>query len=214
MPITIGIITGVAGLAAGGFDMWQGKKKEKEAKEQLENLRRPMMDPSKALAEKSAFFKNMTSPNMPGYQGLQNIADMKLAQAGGAISRGTQTSQDYLAAMQNLYAQDMIQQQQNAYNYNRENFQFQQDFRKFQAQNYGATLSEMAQNERDMFQTNQLQPYQQNYQQLSANMAAGQQQFAQGLGGIGSTISNAAPMIGAGSGTAGWENMRAMYGPR
>lgn len=209
MPLKIGSAIGGIGLVTSAIDIFSGKKKEKEAREQLKNLKRPMMETPQALLDKLSFYKNMTTGNMPGYQNLQNIADMNLAAGGGAISRGAQGSQDFMAAMQNLYGQNMMQQQQNAI----KNSQFQQDFQNSQREGYASTLSDLARVQTEMFQVNQLQPYQQNYQQLSANMAAGQQQFAQGLGGIGSSIGNAMPFVGAGSGAKGWENLRAMYGP-
>lgn len=205
MPLTIGIITGVAGLAAGGFDMFRGRKKEKEARKQLENLKRPMMGVPEAQQQQMQLYSQMMSQDLPGMRMAQQMMDLNTARLGANALR-VGNSQDALAALTSLAEQQEISGLQLA----GQNAQYKDRM----AQQYAMGLGNLAQTQKEMFEVNQLQPYQQKYQQLSANMAAGQQQFSQGLGGIGSTIGNAMPFIGAGSGAAGWENMRAMYGPR
>jgi len=205
MPLTIGIITGVAGLAAGGYDMYQGKKKEKEAKNALKNLQRPMMQVPEAQKQQLALYSQMMSQDLPGMRMAQQAMDLNSAKLGANALR-VGNSQDALAALTSLAEQQEVSGLQLA----GENAQYKERM----AQQYAMGLGGLAQTQKEMFQANQMQPYQQKFQQLSANMAAGQQQFAQGLQGVGSSVSGAAPMIGAGSGAQGWENMRAMYGPQ
>lgn len=222
MPLTIGIITGVAGLAAGGFDMFQGRKKEKEAKQQMENLVRPMMGVPEAqtravdLAEEQ-YRKSqiMSVEDMPGYQAaIANLSGRNAANFANA-SKVSSSASDLLSVV----TSGMESEQDKLLEFAMSNANYQGNQRQLALQRqanalaaYQAQLGGLANTQQQMFLTNQLGVYNQKYDQLSANMAAGQQQFAQGLGGIGSTIGNAAPMIGAGSGAQGWENMRAMYG--
>jgi hypothetical protein len=203
MPLTIGLVTGAVGLIGGGIDMWQGKKKEKEARKQLENLKRPMMQVPEAQNQQLALYSQMMSQDLPGMRMAQQAMDLNTAKLGANALR-VGNSQDALSALTSLAEQQEVSGMQLAI----QNAQYKERM----AQQYAMGLGNLALTQKEMFQINQLQPYMQKYQQLSANMAAGQQQFAQGLGGIGSSFSGAAPMIGAGSGAAGWENMRAMYG--
>jgi hypothetical protein len=203
MPLGIGIATGAIGLISGGIDMYQGKKKEKEAREQLRNLKRPMMEVPAAQQQQVDLYSRMMSQDLPGMRMAQQAMDLNSARLGANALR-VGNSQDALSALTSLAEQQEVSGLQLA----GQNAQYKERM----AQQYASSLGNLAQTQNEMFRVNQLQPYQQNYQQLSANMAAGQQQFAQGLGGIGSSFSGAAPMIGAGSGAAGWENMRAMYG--
>lgn len=203
MPLTIGLVTGAVGLIGGGIDMWQGKQKEKEAREQLNKLKRPMMQVPAAQQQQVDLYGRMMSQDLPGMRMAQQAMDLNTARLGANALR-VGNSQDALSALTSLAEQQEVSGLQLA----GQNAQYKERM----AQQYALSLGNLAQTQNEMFQVNQMQPYQQKYQQLSANMAAGQQQFAQGLGGIGSSFSNAAPMVGAGSGAAGWENMRAMYG--
>lgn len=223
MPLGIGIATGIAGLAVGSFDMYEGKQKEMEARRQLAKLVRPMMGVPEAqtrsvdLAEEQ-YRKSqiMSVGDMPGYQAaIANLSRRNAANFGNAskastsssdllsvITSGMESEQDKLLefAISNADYQDRqkqlgLQRQDNA-------------FAAYQSQ-----LGGLANTQQQMFLTNQLGVYNEKYNQLSANMAAGQQQFAQGMQGLGSTVGSATPFIAAGSGAKGWENLRAMYGP-
>jgi hypothetical protein len=185
--------------------MFDGKKKEKAAKDALNNLKRPMMQVPEAKKQQLALYSQMMSQDLPGMRMAQQMMDLNSSKLGANALR-VGNAQSALSALTSLAEQQEVSGLQLA----GQNAQYKERM----GQQYAMGLGELADIQQQMFTVNQLQPYQQKYQQLSANLAAGQQQFSQGLGGIGSTIGNAMPFIGAGSGAEGWENMRAMYGPQ
>lgn len=205
MPLTIGLVTGAVGLATSAYDIFSGKKKEKAAKDALNNLRRPMMQVPEAQKQQLALYGQMMSQDLPGMRMAQQMMDLNSAKLGANALR-VGNAQSALSALTSLAEQQEVSGLQLA----GQNAQYKERM----AQQYAMGLGDLAQTQKEMFQINELQPYQQKYQQLSANLAAGQQQFSQGIGGIGSSIGNAMPFIGAGSGAAGWENMRAMFGSK
>jgi hypothetical protein len=194
MPITIGLVTLGIGAIGGGIQAYQGNKQKKEAEQALKNQVRPTMGTPEQLLQKLSLFSNMTARDMPGYQNMQNMANMNLASAGGAISRGSQSSLDYLSAMQGLYGQNMMQQQQNAI----QNSQFQENFQTNQRQNYAAVLSELAQQKMAEFQFNKVDPYNQARAQYMQNYQAGVSNMNAGINNIIGGASSSTPYLASG----------------
>jgi hypothetical protein len=194
MPLTIGLITLGVGAVGGGAQTLIGRKQKKEAEEALKNQRRPTMGTPQELMEKLALFKNMTAGNMPGYQNLQSIADMNLAAGGGAISRGAQSSQDYMAAMQGMFGQNMMAQQQNAI----QNSQFQQNFQTSQREAYAGVLGELAQQRMAEFQFNKVDPYNQARDMYMQNYQAGVSNMNSGINTMIGSAASSAPYMASG----------------
>lgn len=194
MPLTIGLITLGVGAIGGGIQAHQGNKQRKEAEDALRRQKRPEMTTPKEMLERLALYKNMTTGNMPGYQNLQNIADMNLAAGGGAISRGAQSSQDYMAAMQGMFGQNMMAQQQNAI----QNSQFQQEFQTSQRENYAGVLGELAQQRMAEFQFNKVDPYNQARAQYQQNYQTGVQNMNSGINTIMGAGASSAPYLASG----------------
>jgi hypothetical protein len=207
-PLTMGLISGGVQGAGALTQMIIGAVQRKKALEAMKNQRRPMLETPEALKQKLALYGQQG--DMPGYQNMQNIANMNLAMGGGAMSRGAQSSQDLLAGMQNLYGQNLVQQQQNAL----ENANFQIG----QRDKYAGALGELAQNQLEQFQVNKMDPYNQARAMYMQNFQTGVGNINQGVNAMGGAVSSSLPFIAAGKGgdatadAAAWDRYRQIMG--
>lgn len=195
----MGLISGGIQGAVGLTQTVIGAVQKKRAMEALKNQRRPMLETPEALKQKLALYSGQG--DMPGYQNMQNMAAMNLAAGGGAMSRGAQSSQDLLAGMQNLYGQNMIQQQQNAM----ENANFQTG----QRDKYASALSELTEQQVNQFQTNKMDPYNQARAMYMQNAQTGAGNINAGVNATVSGVSSSLPYIAAGD---SWDRFNQIMG--
>jgi hypothetical protein len=207
-PLTMGLISGgIQGVGALTQTII-GAVQRKKALEAMKNQKRPMLETPEALKQKLALYAQQG--DMPGYQNMQNMANMNLAMGGGAMSRGATSSQDLLAGMQNLYGQNMMQQQQNAM----ENANFQIG----QRDKYAGALGELANQQLNEFQVNRMDPYNEARAMYMQNFQTGVGNINQGVNAMGSAVSSSLPFIAAGKGgdaaqdAAAWERYRQIMG--
>jgi hypothetical protein len=75
-------------------------------------------------------------------------------------------------------------------------------------ENYQSQLGNLAQTQQEMFNVNQMQPYQLKYQTYTNNLQQGRDLVNSGIQGIGSSIGSAMPFIASGAGAQGWTNFK------
>lgn len=198
----MGLISGGVQGAVGLTQTIIGAVQRKKALDALKNQKRPMLETPEALKQKLALYGQQG--DMPGYQNMQNMANMNLAMAGGAMSRGAQSSQDLLAGMQNIYGQNMLQQQQNAL----ENANFQVG----QRDKYAGVLDQLSQQQLAEFQVNRMDPYNQARDMYLQNFQSGVSNIGQGVAGVSGGVTGALPFVAAGTGDKAWDRYRQIMG--
>lgn len=176
MPVALPALQAGIGIAQGIGGFFQAKKAQKK----LENLRSPTYAPNQGISNyyKTALDRFQTNPYASqGYTMASQNAGRSLAAGLGALNdrRGGIAGISRLTAINNdamLKAGTMAENQQN---------------QRF-GQLGGATQMKAA-DDKYAFQTNQLMPYQQNYNRLAGKAAAGNQIMNAGIqnifGGIG-----------------------------
>lgn len=201
-PLTMGLISGGIQGAVGLTQTVIGAVQRKRALDALKNQRRPTLETPEALKQKLALYSQQG--DMPGYQNMQNMANMNLAMAGGAMSRGAQSSQDLLAGMQNIYGQNMLQQQQNAL----ENANFQVG----QRDKYAGVLDQLSEQQLAQFQTNKMDPYDQARAMYMQNFQTGVGNINAGVNATVGGVSSSLPYIAAGKGEGAWDRFNLIMG--
>lgn len=195
----MGLISGGIQGAVGLTQTIIGSVQKKKAMEALKNQRRPVMQTPDEMKRSLALYAQ--GGDMPGYQNMQNMANMNLAAGGGALSRAATSSQDLLAGMQNLYGQNMVQQQTNAL----ENANFQIG----QRDKYASALSEMAQQKLNEFQVNKMAPYEQARAMYMQNFQTGAGNINAGVNAGVTGVSSSLPYIAAGN---SWDKFNQIMG--
>lgn len=201
-PLTLGLISGGVQGAVGLTQTIIGLSQRKKALEAMQNQKRPVLETPEALKRKLALYGQQG--DMPGYQNMQNIANMNLAAAGGAMSRGATSSQDLLAGMQNIYGQNMLQQQQNAM----ENANFQ----IAQKDKYAGVLDQLSEQQLNQFQFNKAEPYNQARAMYMQNFQTGVGNINQGVNAFSGAVSSSLPYIAAGTGDEAWDRFNKIMG--
>ena len=195
----------ISGGLQGGIALTQtiiGAVQKRKAMEALKNQRRPMMQTPEEMKQALALYSQ--GGDMPGYQNMQNMANMNLAAGGGAMSRAATSSQDLLAGMQGLYGENMMQQQQNAVT--------NANFQVGQRDKYASALSEMAQQKLNEFQVNRMDPYNQAREMYMQNFQTGVGNIGQGVAGAAGAVSSSLPFVAAGRGADAWDRYRQIVG--
>lgn len=201
----------ISGGVQGGMSLAQlliGMHQKNQAKEALAKQRQPMLQTPEALKQKLALYRN--PGDMPGYQNMQNMANMNLAAGGGAMSRGAQSSQDLLAGMLGLYGQNLTQQNQNAL----ENANYQIG----QKDLYAGVLDQLSQQQLAQFQVNKMDPYNRAREMYMQNFQTGVGNINQGVTGLTGAVSGSLPFVAAGRGgdekadAAAWDRYRQIMG--
>lgn len=198
-PLTMGLISGGVQGAVGLTQTIIGAVQKKRAMEALKNQKRPMMQTPEEMKQALALYSR--GGDMPGYQNMQNMANMNLAAGGGAMSRAATSSQDLLAGMQGLYGENMMQQQQNAIT--------NANFQVGQRDKYASALSEMAQQKLNEFEVNKMEPYNQARAMYMQNFQTGAGNINAGVNATVSGVSNSLPYIAAGN---SWDKFNQIMG--
>ena len=203
-----GAVNAGLGLATSTIDIIRGHRMAKQAKEDLKNLKRPMMQVPQAQRQQVELYRQAMTGGMPGQQAAQYMMDrqnqMAMANAAGAAT----SSQDLLSVATALGEQGQTNQLALA--------EKAADFQSNAMSQYASGLGQLAQTQQEMFLTNQMDPFREKQAIYQANLQRGQGLRDQGFKGIGDTIGQSMPYFSAGgdNGKAGssWERFRAMYG--
>lgn len=199
-----GLIMGGVGSALSIVDIIRGERMRKRAEENLRNLKRPMMEVPEAQKQQMELYRQMVTGGMPGQQSVQSMMDLQAQRAYGNASRAASSSQDLLGAATNIGQQQQMAQ----LDLNRQAADYQ-----FEAnRQYAAGLGGLAQTQQEMFNVNQMQPYQLKFQTNTDNIQQGRQLVGSGMQGIGSSIGQAMPFIAAGGGDDSWARYASMFG--
>jgi hypothetical protein len=199
-----GLIMGGVGSALSIVDIIRGERMRKRAEENLKNLKRPMMEVPQAQRQQMELYRQMATQGMPGQQAAQNMMDLQAQRAYGNASRAATSSQDLLGVATNLGEQQQINQLDLAGR--------AADYQTNAMNQYASGLGNLAQTQQNMFNVNQMQPYQLKYETYANNIQQGRELVGSGMQGIGSSIGAATPFIAAGGGEDSWKRYAAMFG--
>ena len=199
-PLGLGLITGGIGVGLSAVDIIRGNKMRKEAEQNLKNLKRPMMQVPEAQMQQLALARMMSNQGMPGYQMALGNLGMQNSRAFGQASRAATSSQDLLSVATQLGESSQDQMSQLAMS--------NAEYQRSGMENYQQQLGLLAQTQQEMFNVNQMQPYQLKYQTYSNNLQQGRDMINSGIQGIGSSIGSVMPFISSGTGDQGWTNFK------
>jgi NAD(P)H-dependent flavin oxidoreductase YrpB (nitropropane dioxygenase family) len=199
-PLGFGAITGGIGIGLSAIDIIRGNKMRKEAEQNLKNLNRPMMQVPEAQMQQVALARMMSNQGMPGYQMALGNLGMQNSRAFGQASRAATSSQDLLSVATQLGESSQDQMSQLAMS--------NAEYQRSGMENYQSQLGNLAQTQQEMFNVNQMQPYQLKYQTYTNNLQQGRDMINSGMQGIGSSIGSAMPFIASGHGAQGWTNFK------
>lgn len=199
-PLGLGLITGGIGVGLSAVDIIRGNKMRKEAEQNLKNLKRPMMQVPEAQMQQLALARMMSNQGMPGYQMALGNLGMQNSRAFGQASRAATSSQDLLSVATQLGESSQDQMSQLAMS--------NAEYQRAGMENYQQQLGLLAQTQQEMFNVNQMQPYQLKYQTYSNNLQQGRDMINSGIQGIGSSIGSVMPFISSGTGDQGWTNFK------
>jgi hypothetical protein len=199
-----GLIMGGVGSALSIVDIIRGERMRKRAEENLRNLKRPMMQVPQAKQQQMELYRQMATQGMFGQRAAQSMMDLQAQRAYGNASRAATSSQDLLGVATNLGEQQQINQLDLAGR--------AADYQTTATNQYASGLGNLAQTQQDMFNVNQMQPYQLKYQTNANNIQQGRELVGNGMQGIGSSIGGAMPFMAAGGGTDSWAKYAAMFG--
>lgn len=199
-----GAAAGIAGVGLSAIDIIRGERMRKQAMKDLENLKRPMMTVPEAQKQQIAMAQMMMNQGMPGYQMALNNLGVQNSRAFGQASRAATSSQDLLAAATQGLESSQDQLSQLALT--------NAEYQRSGMENYQTQLGNLAETQKEMFNVNQMQPYQLKYQTYTNNLQQGRDLVNAGIQGIGSTFGASMPYLAAGGGENSWENFRNMFG--
>ena len=199
-PAALGAVTGAVGVGLSVFDIIRGERMRREAEKNLKNLKRPMMEVPQAQKQQMELYRQMMTGGMPGQQAAQYAMDLQAQRAYGNASRAATSSQDLLGVATNLGEQQQLAQLGLAKD--------AADYQTTAMNQYATGLGQLAQTQQEMFNVNQMQPYQLKYQTYTNNLQQGRDLVSSGIQGIGGTLGASMPYFAAGK---SWEDFRAMY---
>lgn len=199
-----GLVMAGVGSALSIADIVRGERMRKRAEENIRNLKRPMMQVPEAQRQQMELYRQMMTGGMPGQQTAQYMMDLQAQRAYGNASRAATSSQDLLGVATNIGQQQQLAQLGLA--------KEAADYQTTATNQYATGLGQLAQTQQEMFNVNQMQPYQLKYQTYANNLQQGRDLTSAGMQGIGSSIGGAMPFIAAGSGDDSWARYAAMFG--
>lgn len=202
-PLGLGLITGGIGVGLSAVDIIRGERMRKRAEENLRNLKRPMMSVPQAQQQQVTLASQMATQGMPGYQMALNNLGIQNSRAYGQASRAATSSQDLLAVATQLGESSQDQMSQLAMS--------NAEYQRAGMLNYQQQLGGLADTQKEMFNVNQMQPYQLKYQTYTNNLMQGRELVNSGMQGLGSSIGAAMSYGAAGAGDEGWTNFKNMF---
>ena len=185
-PLTLMLIGGGVKAASGLVQTWIGHRQRKKALEGLDNLKDPQMEMPEGIEELIHLARVRAGREMPGMDRARDEFGARTSRGLDAVTRAARTSGDIMSATGDLYAEEMRNVRQLAV--------AGEDYTAAREGELMGALRTKGQVEQQMFNINEMMPFQRKLNQYLSDAQVGGQNIAHGVGtavgSIGDVMSN------------------------